>query len=494
MRAKMKNERKITPIEPKLSFKVLNKEQVDKIHQATLTVLEEVGAKFPSEKSLKILEAHGAKIDWNSQIAKIPSDVIMKHIKNAPSTYTMGARDAQFDLLIDGKHSYLSTDGCGIEVYDLETAKLRPSSLKDVEESARVADYLPQISFYWGPMVAANDKPAELRGLYELEAAIRNCTKHVQPETIYTETEARYAMEIALILAGSKEEVKKRPPFSLAQCTMDPIAHHGDSLDVALITAENGIPTGFMPMSSCCSTGPATMAGDLVVFNAAALSGLVLLQMHQPGTPIFYSAAPTAMDLRSGAYTGGGPEDFLFGSACKQIAEYYNIPLAMGTFATGAKEPDWHAAIESSFSCIMPVLAGADMLNGAGLLNGSKILSYQQLLMDCEIYRIVEKIAQGIEVTPETLAIDVIKKVGPTGNYLMEKHTRDHLEDIWVPQIIDRTPFNKWLASGKKGAFEKATEKARWILKNHQPKPLEEDKAKELKRILNSAQRELDNK
>lgn len=487
----MKEERTITPVEPKLKFKVLSQEQVEKIHHATLIVLEEVGAKFPSEKALKILEANRSKVDWDTKIAKIPADVVMQHIANAPASYIMGARNPQSDLLIDGKHSYLSTDGCGIEVYDLDTGELRASCLKDVEESARVADYLPQISFYWGPMVAANDKPAELRGLYELEAAIRNCTKHVQPETIYSELEARYAMELALILAGSKEELKKRPPFSLAQCTMDPIAHHCSSLDVALITAEYTIPTGFMPMSSCCSTGPATMAGDLVVFNAAALSGLVLLQMHQPGTPIFFSAAPTAMDLRTGSYTGGGPEDYLFGSACKQIAEYYNIPLAMGTFATGAKEPDWHAAIDSSFSCIMPVLAGADMLNGAGLLNGSKILSYQQLIMDCEIYRIVEKIAQGIEVTPETLAVDVIKKVGPTGNYLMEKHTREHLKDIWVPEIIDRTPFNKWLASGKKGSYDKATEKARWILKNHQPEPVEEEKAKEFQRILHSAEKEL---
>jgi trimethylamine--corrinoid protein Co-methyltransferase len=490
----MKQERNITPINPKIYFKVLDQEKMEKIHQATMTVLEDVGAKFPSEKALKILEAHGAKVDWNTKIARIPADVVMKYIKKAPSTYIMGARNPHYDLSIDGKHSYLSTDGCGVEVYDLKTGELRPSCLKDVEESARVADYLPQISFYWGPMVAANDKPAELRGLYELEAAIRNCAKHVQPETIYSELEARYAMEMAVVLAGSKEEAKKRPPFSLAQCTMDPIAHHGSSLDVALITAENGIPTGFMPMSSCCSTGPATMAGDLVVFNAAALSGLVLLQMHQPGTPIFFSAAPTAMDLRSGAYTGGGPEDYLFGSACKQIAEYYNIPLAMGTFATGAKEPDWQAAVDSSFSCIMPVLAGADMLNGAGMLNGSKILSYQQIIMDCEIYRIVEKIAQGIEVNDETLAIDVIKKVGPTGNFLMEKHTREHLNNIWVPEIIDRTPFNKWLASGKKGAFEKATEKARWILQNHQPQPLEQDKAKELQRILHSAQKEADKK
>ena len=490
----MKEERGIKPVEPKLKFKVLDQEQVDKIHQATLTVLQEVGAKFPSDKALKILQANGAKIDWNNQIAKLPADVVIKHIAQASASYTLGARNPEYDLMIDGKHSYLSTDGCGVETYDINTGELKPSCLKDVEESARVADYLPQISFYWGPMVAALDKPAEIRGLYELEAAFRNCTKHIQPETIYSKLEAHYAIEMAQVLAGSQEEMRKRPPFSIAQCTMDPIGHHGSSLDVSLLTAEYGIPNGFMPMSSCCSTGPATMAGNLVVFNAAALSGLVLLQMHQPGVPVFYSAAPTAMDLRTGSYTGGGPEDYLFGSACKQIAEYYHIPLAMGTFATGAKEPDWQAAVDGCFSALMPILAGADMLNGAGLVNGSKILSYQELIMDCEIYGIVEKIALGIEVTSETLALEVIKKVAPTGNFLAEKHTREHLKDIWVPEIIDRTPFNKWLEGGKKGAFEKATEKARWILKNHQPPPLDKQSAEELQKILNSAQMEIERK
>ncbi len=189
-----------------------------------------------------------------------------------------------------------------------------------------------------------------------------------------------------------------------------------------------------MTMTSCAFSGPVTMAGSLVVGNAEVISALALMQLAHPGAPVYYAAAQTAMDLRTGGYTGGGPEDFLFGAATNVLSDFYNVPLSMGAFATGAKEPDWQAAVDNAFSSFMASLTGSDMLLGCGLLNGSRILSYEAMVMDCEIYSIVHKMMDGITVNDDTLALDVIRAVGPGGNFLKQKHTRAaHARTVAAP-------------------------------------------------------------
>ncbi len=482
---------KIRSIQPKLRMDVLSKEDIEKIHRASLEIMQDVGVRFPSVKALNILEQAGAQVDRDRMVAKIPSKLVMEAIAQAPAHYTLAGRDTRDDLALDEKHCYLSTDGCGIEVYDLETGLKRTSTKRDIEDSALIADYLDCIAFYWGPMVSAQDVPAEVRPLHELEAAFTHTTKHIQPETIITEPIAKYALEMGAAIVGGKAELRKRPILSVMQCATDPLGQDKGSLEASLVAAEAGVPTGFMPMPMSCATAPATLAGNLVVTTVDSLSPLVLLQLAHPGAPVFFAAAPTAIDLRTGGYTGGGPEDHLLGIAFNQICEFYHIPLSMGAFATGAKEPDWQAAVDNSFAGLMPVLSHTAMLTGAGLLNGSQILSYQQMLMDGEIYDIIQKMAAGIEVTEETLAVDVIKKVGIGGHFLAEKHTRRHMRNIWQPTLFDRAPYDAWEAGGKKGAFQKATEKAKWILANHVPTPLEPDLQKELRKIMRAAQEEL---
>ncbi len=468
---------------PKLHLEVLSEDEVRRIHQASLEVIETVGVRFPSDWALDILKQAGAMVDRESRIARLPGQIIVEALAKAPPSYVLCARDPALDLPLDGEHSYLSTDGCGVEVIDLETEERRRSTKRDVAESALVADYLPQIAFYW-PLVAAQDCPPQTRSLHELEAAWNNTTKHVQTECVITAREAQAAIEMAAAIASGREELRKRPILSIMQCTISPLGQDGGSLEAALIAAQAGLPVGFMTMASCCSTGPATLAGNLVVGNAEVIAASALIELACPGAPIFYAAAQTAMDLRTGAYTGGGPEDYLFGAATNQLADFYRIPLSMGTFATGAKEPDWQAALDNAFAGLMPVLSGADMLTGAGLLDGSRILSYEQLLMDCEIYDVIQATVRGIEVNEETLALEAIKSVGVRGHYLDQKHTLKHMRKRWVPSLVDRRSYSIWEEDGRRGAREWAREKARWILSNHRPQPLEPKLQQELSNII----------
>jgi len=272
------------------------------------------------------------------------------------------------------------------------------------------------------------------------------------------------------------------------QCTAPPLGHDGGSLDAALVAAEHGLPTGFRTMSSCLTTGPATLAGTLAVGNAEVVAGTALLQLAYPGAPVFYAAAQTASDPRTGVYTGGGPEDFLFGAATNVLSDFYDIPLSMGSFATGAKEPNWQAGIENSLSTFMASIVMSDMLLGLGFLHGSRIWSYAEMMMDAEIFSIIEKTMQGIVVDDETLALEAIANVGPGGNFLAQKHSRKHMRDLFLPQFMDRRPYNEWEAK-QDDARDWALEKARRILAEHQPDPLDAKVSEEMAKIITSLEK-----
>jgi len=409
---------------PKLSLNMFSSEDIRKLHAATLEVIETVGIRFPSQRAQEIWASYGAQVDAKTGIVKAPAHLIESAMKKAPPAYSLGARDEKQDLPLDGKHVWVATDGCGVEIIDLYSGERRRSRLQDVEEIARVADASPEVGFHWVAL-SAQDKPAQTRGLHELSAVWRNSTKHVQTESIYNVAEAKAAVEMATAVAGSKEALRKRPVLSLMQCTAPPLGHDGGSLDAALIGAEAGLPVGFMTMAACLTTGPATMAGNLVVGNAEVVAGTALIQLAFPGAPV----------------------------------------------------------VENSLSTLMASIQVSDMLLGVGFLHGSRIWSFEQMLMDCEIYEIVRRTLAGIEVNDETIALEAIKAVGPGGNFLTQKHTRAHMREIFIPEYLDRRPYNIW-EEKKDGPRDWAREKARKLVETHQPDPLEPAIVREFWRII----------
>jgi trimethylamine---corrinoid protein Co-methyltransferase len=463
-------------------LEVLTPAAIRRIHEATLEIIETVGVRFPSAIALDLWEASGATVDRATSIVRVPGHVIEDALRTAPPVYTLAARDTAWDLPLDGHHVYLGTDGCGIEVLDPWTEERRRSSLRDVEEIARVGDALDAIDFHW-VAVSAQDRPPETRALEELAAVWRNSTKHVQSESVVTPREACAAIEMAAAIAGGRAALRARPVLSLMQCTISPLAQDGGAIEAALVAAEAGVPVGFMTMASCAFSSPATIAGSLVVGNAEVISALALMQLAHPGAPVYYAAAQTAMDLRSGAYTGGGPEDFLFGAATNALADFYDVPLSMGAYATGAKRSDWQAGVENSLSAFMASVAGSDMLLGAGLLHGSRIWSYEQLILDAEIDGIVRAMLRGIAVNDAALALEAIREVGPGGDYLTAEHTRAHMRGLWQARYLDRRPYGQW-EEDPDAPHRSALERARTLLRDHRPEPLDDALDIELSRII----------
>ncbi len=472
----------------KLSMEILTQDEIRKIHCATLDVLENVGVRFPSEKALKIFDEHGAIVDHGTMIVKLPGHLVDEYLVKAPSAYLLAGVDSKMDLSLDGFHSYLGTDGCGVEIIDAMTGEKRRATKKDLGDVGRVADRLDGIGFHWVPL-SAQDCPPETRSLHELDAIWNVSRKHIQTEEIVTEREMLAAIEMAALLAGGLEELRRRPLLSIMQCTLSPLCQDGGSVETALVAAKAGLPVGFMTMASCLTTGPATPAGTLVVGNAEVLSALVLMQMAAPGCPVYYAAAQTASDLRTGGYTGGAPVDYLFGAATNVLADFYNVPLSMGAFATGAKEPGWQSAIDNTMSAFMALSTSADMLLGAGLLHGSRIFSYDMLLMDVEIWEMLRSTFRGIVIDQETLALDAIHEIGPGGNYLAHPHTLRNMRQLWQPTLMDRRPYTEW-EQKKDGPREWALDKARKILDTHHPEPLDPKIQQEFKKIIDQSERD----
>lgn len=456
-------------IRPRLE--VLSPAAIQRIHEATLEVIERVGVKFPSEQALDIWAANGATVDRATSIVKVPAHVIEAALRTAPPVYTLAARNPAQDLLLDGNNVTIGTDGCGIEVLDPWTLEVRRSTLADVGDIARVGDALDQVDFHWVAVSAQDTDPAT-RTHEELLAVWRNSTKHVQTETVVTGPDARTAIDMAAAIVGGREALRQRPVLSLMQCTISPLAHDGGPLEAGLVAAEAGVPVGFMTMASCAFSGPATVAGSLVVGNAEVISAMALMQLAYPGSPVYYAAAQTAVDLRTGAYTGGGPEDFLFGAATNALADFYNVPLSMGAFATGDKRSGWQAGLENGLSSFMASISGADMLLGVGLLHGSRIWSFEQMVLDCEIASIVEAMLRGIPFDDEALALEAIAEVGPGGEYLTLPHTRTAMKGLWKPTYLDRRTFGQWRDDPDKFHRE-ALEKARRLIREHRPEPLD---------------------
>ena len=232
--------RKIKSItNPALSLNILSAADIGRIHTATLDIIENVGVRFPSPKALDIWEAHGATVDRDTSIVKAPGGLIETALRSCPPAYDLAARHPDQDLPLDGNHGFLGTDGCGVEVLDLGSGVRRRSGLQDVADIARLADYLEQIAFHW-VAVSAQDCPPETRSLHELRAIWENSTKHVQTESIYSEREARAAVEMAAAIAGGREALRQGPVLSIMQCTTPPLGQDGGRLEAALAAGGGG--------------------------------------------------------------------------------------------------------------------------------------------------------------------------------------------------------------------------------------------------------------
>jgi trimethylamine--corrinoid protein Co-methyltransferase len=472
----------IEPIIPAYHIRILSDELLAQFKAGTFQILEKTGFLCPSERALKIYAENGAQVDFENQIVRLSSDVILEALSHAPRYYTMGGRSEAFDLDLSKKVTYEATDGTGTKTVDYVTRELRSSVKDDVARSARISDYLSSISFYW-PMVSAQDHPTS-PSLHELDASFNNTLKHVQTPTVVEEVTARYAVEMAKVVAGSEKAMRRRPPLSLLICTIAPLGQDAESMDAALVAAEAGIPVGFMAMPNTGSTAPATIAGTIALGDAEIVSAMVLLQMAYPGAPMYHSLMPGMTHPRTGAYYGHESHVYAIGV---ELAHMWGVPTLAGSFGTGAHSLGWEASMGGGKTSLLCALCGAETGSGMGLLRGSTLLVPEALVLDAELYHAVQADLAELKTSPDYMALDVIDAVGPRGHFLRERHTREYFRRLDFSGVL-RVPANE---GEYRDPLEVAREKTDWILENHHPEPLSDEQQAELTKIIKAAEKEL---
>jgi trimethylamine--corrinoid protein Co-methyltransferase len=475
----------------KIAFRMLQDNDLESLHWGTLDVLENAGIKVFSEECLKLLEDAGCFVDRKQSLAKIPGNLVEEAIRKAKKNITLCARTPKYDVVLDGRRTYCCTDGNGTSVMDFETGKRRMSTSKDLATVGKVANALDSAHIFW-PCISCQDIPDYYRHVADLKVALSSIEKHVQVETTSHRREAQWLIKLGTALAGDEKALRRRPIFSSMHCPFSPLQLDGGSTEGALALARAGVPISFYGMPQAGITGPVTLAGSIIVNNAEVLGGLTMAQLAAPGSPFMYGTGGAAFDMKTMTWAGGGPERALISAGSGELAHHYGLPILCGGIVTSAKVPGPQSCYEKMSSGLPQFYAGCDMVAGLGLLDDVTMLSYEQMVIDNEMVKIMARLAQGVIVDDDHMAIDLIKKVGPGGSFLPERHTISWLnKEHFMTEITDRRTGELWEADGKKSVVDRAHEKAAKIMKEHVVQPVPADVAKQFESIVKAAESDI---
>jgi len=467
---------------------ILSDSELEAIHNASLEVLEETGTIVESRDALDILKKAGAEVDYEEQRVKLPHDLVAEAIKRAPKRFTYCARDPKNDLVLDKTRPYFCAVGGDPFHIDWETNQRRYCTTEDMARSTVIADYLDHVDMMW-PLGGCLDVPEPLTHIYNMVTSLKHTAKHVEGDAV-SAAEARYQIEIAAAIVGGREELRARPIFSMVNCTLSPLRYERGMIEASLELAKAGIPMAVMPMAMAGMSAPVTLAGTLVEHNAEFLGGLAIIQLASPGAPVVYSVGSGTVDFRTGLEMQSA-EMMLMNAGLTQMAHFYDLPSESRGMRSTSKLVDAQSGYEKAIALIPQLLSGPDIVLGLGGLEGVRINSAAALVIDNEIIDYALRYVQGIEVSEKTLAIDVIHRVGPRGNYLGERHTVERYSERWKCRIADFSAFETWEAGGSKPLDVVANEKVREILATHRPEPLSEAAEKEISYILKKSKEEL---
>jgi len=463
---------------------VLTKDGVQRITYAALEILEVTGVAVRSEKAQMLLRTAGCSVDKKSAVVRFPPSLVEEMARKNDRAVTLYGRTRKHDARLDFEHVHVCSDGNGTEAMDFETRQRRPSMKEDVAKSAFVADALQGHGVNW-PNVTSQDVPQGTRHIHDLQASLENTEKHITLATDTTVWEVQDVVELAAAAVGGKDELGKRPIISSIHTSSSPLQIEGEGLDAGLVAADAGLPICFYVMPGPGSTGPATLAGSVAVGVAEALAGNTIFQLHRPGTAYIFSCGIANMDMRTSTRAGGSPEHGLTSAAYSQMAHHFGFPSLVGGFVSTSKWPDQQAAYEKFASAVTPILAGADMIAGIGLLEDCRTVWLEQLVIDSEMSQIIGRMAQGIEVNDDTLAVDVVNKVGVGKDYLGQRHTLNHFKtEHFIPVITDRTSWDTWVSKGSKSLIQRAGEEVQRILKEHRVEPVRSEVSETAQRLV----------
>ncbi|HEY48641.1 MAG TPA: trimethylamine methyltransferase [Dehalococcoidia bacterium] len=446
------------------SFKPITEEGIQMMHLNVMRVIEEVGFQVHSDNGLDLFRRAGALVDDEKRLVRLPTEKAMELIEMAPSEITLCGQEEKHDLHLGGTRVYAGTGGTALNIFRQATGEKTPATLDDLRCIAKLVDHLDNIHFFLLPTYP-NDLPIEQVDINRFFAGLDNTSKHVMGG-LYTMDGLKQVIKMAEIIAGSADSLRQRPIISMIACTISPLKIDKEYGDFMIAIARSGIPVVCPAEPLCGATSPVTLAGNILMQTVDSLMGVMLTQLASPGTPVILGSVATSTDLSNFNYLAGSVEMGLINAGGAQMAQFYQLPFYSTGGMTDAKVVDAQSGYESAITGLLNALAGANYIHdAAGLMEFALTACYEKYVVDNEILGMVMRAVQGIEVNEETMAFDLIKEVGPGGNFVSAKHTRRFMRDQhYQPALSDRNSRGDWEAGGAKKTWERAAARVDDIL------------------------------
>lgn len=475
------------------SLNTFTEEQLDLIHFASLEILRDVGVKVELEEATQIFAGAGCMVEKHEDysIVKIPSYVVEDCLRWAPSSIVFYGRERKSDYPVDGKRTGASPFGENVQVIDRQSRKVRRSVKRDLAQATLMCDYYDQVPMVERSMCSGDQIPGA-QTLHNFQAMVTNTSKHLLL-SFGTSDSARKILEMAYLAAGSKEAFEKRPFVTAFVCPTSPLVLVKQCCEGTITAARGGAGVAIIPMALSGATAPATLAGTLVQHNAEVLSTLVLAQLTRKGTPTMYCTCSTIMDLRFTVAAVGAPEWGMLSAALARVAQYYKLPFWGNGGQTDSKLVDAQAGYESSLTMLLTTLSGANITYGVGCLESGLTFDFAKFILDIENFSRVRKVIAGIDLSDESLALDIIKEIGPGGEFMTHPHTFKHMREMSISNIFDRRNREVWMdLTAGKDVTERAYAEAERILTEHKVAPVSEDAISGMDEIIKEFESQLE--
>jgi trimethylamine--corrinoid protein Co-methyltransferase len=468
-------------------FQLLSEDERQEVYLAALKVLQQTGIIVRSDPTLDLLQANGAWVEGTR--VYIPSFMVQRARSSAPTRFTLYGRDGDgsTNLEISPNKAHYGPSITATHFLDPRTGERRRYLRHDAVDVARVCDALLHID-YVAAQGTISDVHPDLVEVYEFATLVAHSRKPIMAWS-NTLDGCRDIHRIAALVAGGKEQLNRCPTYFFLGCPISPLVIPGKVAEQVTYCARHSIPYVFGPCPMCGATTPCTLASTLVVATAECLAALVIAQLVNPGTPFIMGGSLATMDMKTASMPYGAPELSLLCAAETEIARYLGLPAWSTAGVSDSKQVDEQAALEGAFNVMIASLSGADLIHNVGFIEGCLTGSLQYLVMMDEAIGYAKRILRGIEVTPETLAVDWIEEIGPGGNFLNTEHTLKHFKsEFWYPTLIDRQMREAWDGSGRKNMSVRVQEKLDQILDSHEVAPLSSDVRIRIEDILAAAQ------
>lgn len=471
-----------------LSFSVLHQDDIEKIHDLSLHILEKTGILIHYPPALQLLQAHGAHVKNESNLVFIPRDLVDRALETAPNSITLYSQfDSKKDCVLGPEDRQYARPATGLNwIIDANSKKRRPVTENDGVAYTRVSHALPYIHLVSSTYdQEGSPKAMEVRALNRM---LRHSDKPLMVSAVCGEG-MRWVQRMVEVVQSSD----RRQRVQVLSSVSSPLNYGYGQVEAALVSAELGVTVAFNSSAVIGVSAPVTLAGSLALMNAEMLAALTIIQLHHPGAPVIYAGHPMVMDMSSGLARMSGSEVGLVSAACVDIGRFYGLPTGSNGLGSDSCSPD-AMAVTNKWACgYLPIMARANISGGAGSLGSQSTICLEQLVIDNDIFGNILRHRQGIMINEDTLAGELIKNVGPGGSFIAEDHTLQYFRsELWHSPLVNNLNAISWEQAGSKEVLERATETVNSIINSPQLSLLHTEQDTELNKILVKAEEALE--